>query len=85
MKFSATINIKLKQQIKDAKGEAVSAVLSRIGLEDKAKVRIGKIFELEVNAENEDAAKTKLNKIIFDVLMNPIVETYEITTFEVIN
>ena len=33
----------------------------------------------------EDAAKTKLNKIIFDVLMNPIVETYEITTFEVIN
>ena len=85
MKFSATINIKLKKQIKDAKGEAVSAVLSRIWLEDKAKVRIGKIFELEVNAENEDAAKTKLNKIIFDVLMNPIVETYEITTFEVIN
>ncbi len=85
MKFRASVNVKLKKQIKDAKGEAVSAVICRIGLEDEAKVRIGKLFELEINADNEDMAKTKLDKIICDVLINPIVETYEITAFEVIS
>ncbi len=53
MKFKAKIIVKLKDKIKDSKGEAVSAVLKRIGLEEEANVRIGKVFEFEITAKTK--------------------------------
>ncbi len=50
MKFKAKIIVKLKDKIKDSKGEAISAVLKRIALEDEANVRTGKFFELEISS-----------------------------------
>ena len=70
MKFKAKIIVKLKDKIKDSKGEAVSAVLKRIGLEEEANVRIGKVFEFEITAKTEDGAKFKLNEIMKEVLVN---------------
>jgi len=81
MKFKAKIIVKLKEKIKDSKGEAVSAVLRRIGLEDCANVRIGKVFEFEITSKTKDGANFKLQNIIKDVLVNPVVETYEILEF----
>ena len=81
MKFKAQIIVKLKDKIKDSKGEAVSAVLKRIGLEEEANVRIGKVFEFEITAKTEDGAKFKLNEIMKEVLVNPVVETSEILEF----
>lgn len=81
MKFKAKIIVKLKDKIKDSKGEAVSAVLKRIGLEEEANVRIGKVFEFEITAKTEDGAKFKLNEIMKEVLVNPVVETSEILEF----
>ena len=47
MKFKAKIIVKLKDKIKDSKGEAVSAVLKRIGLEEEANVRIARSLNLK--------------------------------------
>ena len=74
--------VKLKNTVKDAKGEAVSAVLKRIGLEDAANTRLGKFFELEITAGDRDEADKKLENICKEVLVNPVVETYEILSFE---
>lgn len=82
MKFKAKIIVKLKENVKDAKGEAVSAVLKRISLEDEASVRLGKFFELEISSETELSAKKKLHKIITGVLVNPVVETFDIIEFQ---
>lgn len=84
MKFKAKIIVKLKDKIKDSKGEAVSTVLKRIGLEDSANVRIGKVFELEITSKTKDGAYFKLQEIIKEVLVNPVVETSEILEFQYI-
>lgn len=81
MKFRTKVIVKLKEHVKDAKGEAVSAVLKRIGLENEAGVRLGKFFELEISANSYDEANSKLHKIINDVFVNPVVETFEILEF----
>lgn len=81
MKFKAKVIVKLKENVKDTKGEAVSAVLKRIDLEESADVHIGKFFELKINAASDGEAKEKLNKIITDVLVNPVVETFDIIEF----
>ncbi len=82
MKYKAKIIVKLKEKIKDSKGEAVSAVLKRINLEDDAKVRLGKVFEFEISAAHANEADVKLKEIIDKVLVNPVVETYEILEFK---
>lgn len=85
MKFRAKVIVKFKDNIKDAKGEAVAAVLCRIGLENSANVRMGKFFEFEITAFDKEAADKKLLNIINEVLVNPVVETYEVLDFSGIN
>lgn len=82
MKFKAKIIVKLKDKIKDSKGEAISAVLKRIALEDEANVRTGKFFELEISSKTTDGAHFKLQEIIKEALINPVVETCEVLEFE---
>lgn len=78
MKFKSDVVVKLKEKVKDAKGEAVSAVLKRTGFEEEAHVRLGKFFTLEINASNREEAVKKLENICSEVLSNPVVEEYEI-------
>ena len=82
MKFRAKVIVKLKNTVKDAKGEAVNVVLKRIGLEEEANVRIGKFFGFEISAQNKIEADKKLENICTEVLVNPVVETYEVLSFE---
>lgn len=81
MKYQAKVIVKLKSNVKDAKGEAVSAVIKRIGLEDNANLRMGKVFDFKLSADSEALAREKLSNIINTVLLNPVVETYEILEF----
>jgi len=81
-KYFIKVIVKLKNTVKDAKGEAVGAVLKRMGLEESSNMRLGKIFEFEINAEDEKDARERLNKICENVLVNPVVETYEVFYFE---
>lgn len=81
MKYRAKIIVKLKEKIKDSKGDAVSAVLKRINLEEDANVRIGKLFEFEITAKDNDEANLKLCAIIDKVLVNPVVETHDVLEF----
>ena len=82
MKFRAKVIVKLKNTVKDSRGEAVNAVLKRMGLENNANTRIGKFFELEITGCDIEEADKKLENICGDVLINPVVEMYEILSFE---
>jgi len=81
MKYIADVIVTLKDGVRDPQGSAVDTVLKRIGLEDDAKVCVGKYFTLNVSAEDEVQAKEKLNHICSEVLSNPILESYKIERF----
>ena len=77
MKFKAEIDVMPKKELLDPQGKAVSSSMKNLGLPEIDHVRIGKHISLEVDAENEDAAKEKVEKACKELLANQIMESYE--------
>lgn len=77
MKFRGKIIIKLKESIKDVRG---------ITIEDAAKdflnrsfnIRTGAYYEFSLEAQTQKEAKELVNKIVDELLCNPITEFSEI-------
>jgi len=82
MKYYAEVIVTLKNGVRDPQGAAVDTVLRRTGMEAEAEVKVGKYFTLNVQAENDNEAKEKINRISEDVLSNPILERFTIGRFE---
>ena len=76
MKFKAEIDIMPLEALLDPQGKAVTASMTNLGLSEITNVRIGKHITLQVDANNEQEAKTKVDKACKDLLVNRIVEGY---------
>lgn len=79
MKFSAEINVMPLKEILDPQGKAVTGSMKNMGLAEIQQVRIGKHISLEVEAENEGAARQKVDEACKKLLANLIMESYEFT------
>jgi phosphoribosylformylglycinamidine synthase len=77
MKFKAEIDVMPKKELLDPQGKAVSSSMKNLGLPEVGNVRIGKHISLELEAENEDAAKEKVEKACNELLANQIMESFE--------
>lgn len=82
MLYKYKVIVKLKDGIKDAKGEAVSNVLKHDSYSLNPDVHVGKYFEFNVEANDDINASLKSINIIEDVFINPILETYHIIEVE---
>ena len=76
IKFQAEIDVMPKKEILDPQGKAVTGSMKNLGLEEIHNVRIGKHISLEIEAENEEAAKAKVDKACKSLLANLIMESY---------
>ena len=77
MKFKAEIDVMPKKELLDPQGKAVSSSMKNLGLPEVGNVRIGKHISLEVEADNEDVAKEKVEKACKELLANQIMESFE--------
>ena len=85
MLYKYKVIVKLKNGIKDAKGEAVSSVINRLNLfSQNANVHVGKYFEFEVEADDNIQAEKIAVDIIEEVFINPILETYDIVEVQML-
>ena len=78
-KFKATINITLRKNILDVQGKTVQHALHSIDFPMIDNVRIGKLVELDIEAESEEKARELLTDACNKLIANPIIEDYEIT------
>ena len=60
----------------DPQGKAVTSSMVNIGCSEITNVRIGKHITLEVDANNEEEAKNKINTACEELLCNQIMEEY---------
>ena len=79
MKFIAEIDVMPLKALLDPQGKAVSASMSNVGLSEISNVRIGKHITLEIEANNEADAKSKVDRACKQLLCNQIMEGYEFT------
>jgi phosphoribosylformylglycinamidine synthase subunit PurS len=73
----AVVLVRPKTGILDPQGQAVETSLKHLGFAvDEA--RVGKVIDLELNAEDEAAARTEIERMCEQLLANPLIESYEI-------
>ena len=73
----ATVLVRPKSGILDAQGEAVERALGHLGFA-VSDARVGKVVDLEVDANDEAAARAQVERMCEQLLANPLIESYEI-------
>jgi len=83
MKFQAAIDIMPLKSLLDPQGKAVGMTMKNINLGEIQNVRIGKHITLEIEAENEDIARSKVNQACKQMLCNEIMESFKFVLKEI--
>ena len=76
MKFSITVT--LKKDVLDPQGKIVQNTLVNMGMNNLKSIRQGKHFEIEVDDNDQNIAKKKIDEMCKKLLVNLIIEDYEI-------
>ncbi len=69
--------VRPKDGILDPQGEAVERALEHLGFAVSG-ARVGKVVDLDVQGDDEGAARAQVEKMCEQLLANPLVESYEI-------
>jgi len=77
LKFS--VKVILKKDVLDPQGKVVQQTLQNMGIDTLRNVRQGKYFEIEVNENNEAKARNKIEEMCKKLLVNLIIEDFEIS------
>ena len=80
--MKARVFVTLKNGVLDPQGKAIEGALKSLGVEGIASVRQGKVFDVELDAADRDAAETALAAACERLLANTVVENYRIAIEE---
>ena len=72
-----TVLIRPKAGILDPQGEAVQASLATLGF-SVTRARVGRLVDLEVEAEDGEAARLAVERMCDELLANPLIESYDV-------
>jgi phosphoribosylformylglycinamidine synthase len=78
VRFQFAVNVLPKPGILDPQGRAVEGSLGHLGVSGVSAVRVGRRVELTVEAPDETAARSTVERLAADLLANPLIEAYEI-------
>ena len=73
----ATVLVRPKAGILDPQGEAVERALEHLGFSVSG-ARVGKVVDLEVDGDDETAARDQVERMCEQLLANPLIESYEV-------
>jgi phosphoribosylformylglycinamidine synthase len=76
--MKARVTVTLKSGVLDPQGKAIEGALKSLGVAGVAKVRQGKVFDIELDAADRAAAERKLSEACEKLLANTIVEDYAV-------
>ena len=72
------VNVKLKEGVLDPQGKAVLHALNSLSFDEVKDVRIGKQIILDVDGNDEEKIKKRVEKMSEELLANTVIEDYEI-------
>ena len=75
--MKATVLVRPKGGILDPQGEAVRGSLRKLGF-SVGGARVGRLVDLEVEAETPAAARVEVERMCQQLLANPLIESFEI-------
>ncbi|MGB9834809.1 MAG: phosphoribosylformylglycinamidine synthase subunit PurS [bacterium] len=77
MKYNFLVKVKVAPQIYDPQAVTIEKSLRKLSY-PVTEVRMGKIFEISIDALSEEKARSIAQEIAAKVLSNPVFEVYEL-------
>lgn len=75
--MKAFVYVTLKKSVLDPQGKTIQGALKKLGYSSVSDVRQGKFFELQLSSDDQQQAKTQVEKIAREVLTNPVIEEFQ--------
>ena len=79
MLFSVVVETRLRPGIADPQGATIERSLPALGFDGIRGVRVGKAIHFELEAPDEDSARSHADEVCQRFLINPVIEAAEIT------
>lgn len=76
--IKARVVVFLKADVMDPQGVAVGQALESLGHKGVNKVRVGRAFDLELEATDAAAAEAEVKQMCESLLANTVIERYEV-------
>ncbi len=76
--MKALIHVTRKQDVLDPQGKAIRNACVSLGYDAVENVRQGKLFEVELQVDDEARARKLLEELCEKLIANPVIEDYEI-------
>ena len=80
--MNALIHVTLKSDVLDPQGKAIQNASAALGYDAVKSVRQGKLFQVEIDVQEEAAAQTLLTELCKKLLSNPVIEDFEIVSVD---
>ncbi len=75
--FEVKVSIRLRPSVLDPSGEAIKAAASKLGVEGINSLRIGKLIEVNLEAEEEKEAVEKIELLCDRLFANKVIEDFD--------
>ena len=75
----AQVIVRPRKSIFDPQGDAVCRAIQHLGVASLKQAHVGKCIELEIEGDDAEAARAKLETICHELLSNPVIEDYVLT------
>jgi len=76
--YKAKIDVTLKKSVLDPQGQTVLQALHSLGHREVEAIRVGKHFEMTLNAKNKRKAEEEIRAMCDQLLTNPVIEQYSV-------
>jgi phosphoribosylformylglycinamidine synthase PurS subunit len=77
--FETTVEIRLREGISDPQSQTIQRSIPALGFTGVSNVKMGKSIHMTVDAENEAAAREKVQQLCQTLLTNPVIEDAIVT------
>jgi phosphoribosylformylglycinamidine synthase len=78
----AWVHVTLKPDVLDPQGKAIQRAATSLGYDAVRGVRQGKLFEIQLDAGDEEKARSLVAELSSKLLANPVIESFEIVRVE---
>lgn len=74
--YKAKVDVMLKESVLDPQGQTVLQSLRSLGFQSAESIRVGKHFEIVLNANGREKAESQIKAMCDQLLVNPVIERY---------
>lgn len=82
IRTTAKVTVYPRAEVLDPQGKAIEAALGRLGFDQVSEVRAGKSFEITLQGVDGSGAAEALDQMCRKLLVNEVVEDFEIEVVE---